>query len=128
MPFNSTFFGKLYVVVDQIINQWPQLSNADQKDQQMRLVVIGKAANALLKASTEYNSAAAYFTDGILNGLFSYWPFFPYGLSPPATSNDNSTATSWHEKLSNTIQYFLQLSLYSDYSGQPNPSQGSQLF
>ena len=123
LPFQSTLFGHLYNLMDFVLQHWIPLQVPSEAHQQMQWTTVAKALKAVMKASAVYNSPAAYFVDGILNGLFTYWPFFPYGLSSNKTTN---VTESWHVRLSKTIQFFLQSSLYSDYGGQPNPSQGNE--
>lgn len=67
--------------------------------------------------------------DSVLNGLFSYWPFFPFDLSsiqsasPPA-QDINPSLQSWHERFAKVVTHFMRTTVYADYEGKPNPDTG----
>lgn len=97
--------------------------------QQEKIRLIGQALAGLLVASSTYNSVPAYFVDSVLNGLFTYWPFFPYNFSPESYTlsnlRGNSTRQTWHERVAKVVTYFMRSTLFADYDGQVNPDTGT---
>lgn len=84
----------------------------------------------LLVASTSYNSVSAYFMDSVLNGLFTYWPFFPFDISSTQSASTQGPKIhpplhqSWHERFAKVVTHFMRKTIYADYEGKPNPDTG----
>jgi len=66
--------------------------------------------------------------DNVLNGLYSYWPFFPFGVSSSRTNTSDTTTNSstnpWHDRFAKVVVHFMRQHLFSELGGQPNPDQG----
>ncbi|KZS13387.1 Uncharacterized protein APZ42_021498 [Daphnia magna] len=134
LNFNTTLFGHLYHLILLLNESWiPSNQTEEQRAQQEKILLISQALGGLLFASTSYNSVPAYFMDSVLNGLFSYWPFFPFDLSsiqsasPPA-QDINPSLQSWHERFAKVVTHFMRTTVYADYEGKPNPDTGLQNF
>lgn len=100
-----------------------------QRTQQEQILLISQALAGLLFASTSYDSVPAYFMDSVLNGLFSYWPFFPFDVSSTQSSSTtnpdvNPPRQSWHERFAKVVSHFMRAAVYADYEGKPNPDTG----
>ena len=92
------------------------------KQEHMKVTTILHALKNILKASAAYDTIPARFVDSVLNGLYSYWPVFPFGVS--SVRGNITLDSSWHVRLSNTVLHFMRSSLYPDFYGQPNSNQG----
>ena len=69
--------------------------------------------------------------DSVLNGLFTYWPFFPFDVSsiqrsstPDPEVHPPSSVPSWHERFAKVVTHFMRKTIYADYEGKPNPDTG----
>lgn len=97
--------------------------------QQEQIKLIGQGFATLLIASTTYNSVPAYFVDSVLNGLYSYWPFFPFEIPSAQMYTEsgligNSSRQSWHDRLAKTVSHFMRGNIYADYDGKIDPDAG----
>ncbi|XP_057371278.1 uncharacterized protein LOC130692218, partial [Daphnia carinata] len=134
LDFNTTLFGHLYHLILLLNERWiPFNQTEQQREQQEKILLISQALGGLLFASTSYNSVPAYFMDSVLNGLFSYWPFFPFDLSSirsasPSAQDINPSLQSWHDRFAKVVTHFMRTAVYADYEGKPNPDTGLQNF
>ena len=160
LQFNNTLFGQLYALINNLNKRWTLLNEAIKnrtklisyknsidlfhisiqstllRSQRQQIQFIGETLCDLLVASSTYNSVPAYFVDSVLNGLFSYWPFFPLETStnhrssmpePKSSSPNPSPRLSWHERIAKVFTHFMRKPIYADYDGKPNPETGAQL-
>ncbi|XP_046443064.1 uncharacterized protein LOC124193341 isoform X1 [Daphnia pulex] len=135
LNFDATLFGQLYGLIE-LLNGRLILSNQSeqQKSQQEQILLISQALGGLLVASTSYNSVSAYFMDSVLNGLFTYWPFFPFDISTTQSASTQGPKIhpplhqSWHERFAKVVTHFMRKTIYADYEGKPNPDTGLQNF
>jgi hypothetical protein len=68
--------------------------------------------------------------DSVLNGLFTYWPFFPFDISSTQSASTQGPKVhpplgqSWHERFAKVVTHFMRKTIYADYEGKPNPDTG----
>lgn len=153
LEFNATLFGQLYAVIENVNAEWTPfnevnfltrllevmrhlkfvyLQSEQLRTQQDKIRLIGQALAGLLVASSTYNSVPAYFVDSVLNGLFTYWPFFPYNFTSDSYTlldlRGNSASHSWHDRVAKVVTYFMRATLFADYDGQVNPDTGLYVY
>lgn len=123
IPFAATLFGHVHDLLRNVIGEWKPLEMDSQRHQQEKILVVAKAVMGLLAASRTYMSVPASFMDRLFTLLYTYWPFFPFGVSSP-NSVHKSNNSSWHDRLSRTVANFMRQNLHVDNGGKGNPDQG----